>query len=185
MGLPKGLNPNDVDLPKALALLALPRDIGKHPETGDMIQAGIGRFGPFLKHGSSYSTLPPEDDVLMIGINRAVVVIAEAKLKGGNRRPMAGTPAKVLGNHPTDGKPVKSGSGRFGPYVQHGKTYASVPKSEDAATLTLDRAVELIDAKVAKGPSKKGKGKKAAAAPAEAPAEKPAKKPRKKKVDTD
>lgn len=154
MAVPKNVSPNDIDLEKALILLALPRDIGKHPESGEMIAVGLGRFGPFLKHGAKYVTLPPTEDIFTIGINRAVVVIAEAKDKPSNNR-VAATPAKVLGNHPTDGKPIKSGKGRFGPYVQWGKTYASIPKSVDPDTVDLNQAVELLDAKIAKGAAKK------------------------------
>ncbi len=166
--VPKHIPPVDIDLEKALALLALPRDIGKHPETGDMISVGIGRFGPFLKHGSQYTTLPEAEDIFTIGINRAVTVIAEQKDKPKfGRAANPATAAKVLGEHSADGKPIKVGKGRFGPYVQHGKTYASIPKSENMDDITLDRAIELIDAKLAKTggatPTKKGKKTKAAA----------------------
>ncbi len=185
MGIPKSVSPVDIDLQKALMLLAMPRDIGKHPESGEMIAVGIGRFGPFLKHGAKYVTLPATDDIFSIGINRAVVVIAEAKDKpafGGRGGGANATPAKVLGDHPDDGKTIKMGKGRFGPYVQHGKTYASIPKSIDPETLDLAQAVELINAKLAKGPGPGKKGKAAKVTTAKPAAEKPAKKPRAKKV---
>ena len=86
MSLPTGTDPNDVDLARALKLLALPREIGPEPETGEMILAGIGRFGPYLKVGSRYQSLPKDDDILEIGLNRAVIVLAEGKERQGKRR---------------------------------------------------------------------------------------------------
>ena len=111
-----------------------------------MISAGIGRFGPYLKLGSTYKSLAADDDVLSIGLNRAVVLLAEAK-KGP-----AQVPGRVVGDHPRDGKPVSLNNGRFGPYVKHGKVMASLPKAmaANADELTLQQAVELLDAKIAK-----------------------------------
>lgn len=161
MSLPKGMDPNLIDLDTALKLLALPRDIGKHPESGEMIQAGLGRFGPYIKMGSRYKSLAETDDLLTIGMNRAVALLAEPD-KG--RRAMAGsTPAKVLGEHPSDGKPVTQKAGRFGPYVQWGKVMATITKAYDPDSLTLDQAIEIIETKLAKGASptraKKAKAK--------------------------
>eukprot|EP00752_Nemacystus_decipiens_P000943 g943.t1 len=159
----KGMEPASVDLQTALRLLALPRELGAHPETGQKIQAGLGRYGPYLKHGDRFLSLPAEDDVLTIGINRAVAVIAEAGEKG---KPRAG---KELGPHPSDGKPIALGSGRFGPYVKHGKTYASIPRGTEPDAVTLEQAIALIDAKAAKkgavkkAPAKKTTAKKTAA----------------------
>src|SRR5262249_50843879 len=127
-----------VDLVKALALLGLPRTVGRHPESGEPITAGIGRFGPYIKHGAAYKSLGREDDVLTIGINRAVALIAEA----GSGKPAR--QGRRLGNHPGDGKPVTTGSGRYGPYVRHGRTFASIPKDTDPDGVTLDQAVELL-----------------------------------------
>jgi DNA topoisomerase-1 len=171
VSLPKGLDPNLIDLDTAVKILGLPRDIGKHPESGEMIVAGIGRFGPYLKIGPQYKSLAPEDDVLNIGLNRAVVVLAEPS-KGGNRPQRA--PGKALGEHPEDKKPVTLNNGRFGPYVKWGKVMATVTKSYDPETLTLKDALEIIETKLAKGPSKFGKGK-------AAKAEKPAKAPKEAK----
>ncbi|AWU94009.1 type I DNA topoisomerase [Azospirillum ramasamyi] len=170
VSLPKGMAAADVDLDTALKLLALPRAIGNHPETGEEISAGIGRFGPYLKHGSVYKSLTPDDDVLTIGINRAVDLLAGAAKK-------ASAPAKTLGDHPKTGKPITMGSGRFGPYVKHGSVYASIPKGTEPDSVTLEQALELIEAKVAKDAAKKGKApKEAEPAKAEgAEAEKPAK----------
>jgi DNA topoisomerase-1 len=150
VSLPKGMAPADVDLDTAMRLLALPRAIGNHPETAQEIQAGIGRFGPYIKHGTMYKSLPPDDDVLTIGLNRAVVLLGEAAKK-------ATTPAVTLGDHPKTGKPVTTGAGRFGPYVKHASLYASIPKGVDASTVTLAQALEWLDAKAVKDAGKKGK----------------------------
>jgi DNA topoisomerase-1 len=170
--LPKGIDPNTVDLQKALSLLALPRDVVPWPETGEIIQAGVGRFGPYPKLGTTYKSIPKDEDVLTIGLNRATVLMAEAIEK---KKAMAG---RDLGAHPEDGKPVSVATGRFGPFVKHGKTYATLPKGSKPEDITLEQAVELIAQRLAKG---KGKGKEKAAAPEEkTEAKKPAKKAKKK-----
>ncbi len=173
--------PADMTLETALSLLSLPREIGPHPETGEMISAGIGRFGPYLKLGSAYISLGPDEDVLSIGLNRAVTVIKEKPPK------QAATPLRELGPHPDDGKPVNMYKGRYGPYVKHGKTNASVPKAESEDSVTLERAVELLAARAAKGgkakkaPAKKAPAKKAGTK--KAGAKKAAKKSAAKKSD--
>ena len=175
--IPKAMNVEEIDLGRALALLSLPREIGKHPETGEMITAGIGRFGPYLLVGGRYVTLKGDDDVLTIGLNRAVTVIAEAPAKKG---PPAG---RALGDHPGDGKPIVLRKGRYGPYVQHGSVRATLPKDAAEDDLTLDRAVVLLAEKGKSGAGKAGAGKAAAksartAAPKKASAKKTnAKKP--------
>jgi DNA topoisomerase I len=156
--LPRTLPPADVDLDKALGLLSLPRDIGILPETGDMIQAGLGRFGPYLKYSGLFLSLKGDDDVLTIGINRAIDLIEAAPKKD---------PPKILGDHPKSKKPVSIKSGRWGPFVSHGMVRANIPKGTDADTLTLEEAVALADAKAANG--KNGKKK---AAPKKKPAKK-------------
>ena len=147
--LMRDMDPGGVELAQALALLALPRDIGPHPETGEMITAGLGRYGPYIKHERTYLSLK-EDDVLAIGHNRAVELLATAPRKAA---------PKELGKHPGDGKPVALRSGRFGPYVEHGKVRANIPKNADADATTLEQAVELLAAKAAragkKAPAKK------------------------------
>jgi len=153
----KGMSAADVDLALALRLLALPREIGTHPESGAMITAGVGRFGPFLKHGSSYVSIPPDDDVLSIGMNRAVEVIAQAGEKGKARA------TRSLGEHPDDGKAITQGAGRFGPYVKHGKLYASIPRDVEPESVSLEEAVRLLAEKAAKQAAKGGPVKKAAA----------------------
>ena len=146
--LPEAMEPATVDLQRALALLALPREVGPHPESGQTIKAGIGRFGPYLRHGAVYVPLK-DDDVLSIGLNRAVAVIADAPGKARGR---------ALGDHPDDGKPVTQRSGRYGPYVQHGALRATLPKDMDAEGVTLAQAVTLLAAKAAKRAKKGGKG---------------------------
>ena len=146
--LPKGADASQLDLQAALGLLALPRDIEPHPETGDMIQAGIGRYGPYLKYQGRYTSLPSEDDVLTVGINRAVDLLVESAKKAG----------RLLGEHPAGGQ-VHVKAGRFGPYVEHNKLRATLGKAHDMADITLETALELLAAKLAKG----GATKKAAA----------------------
>ena len=150
--LPRTLDPADVDLDKALGLLGLPRLVGVHPDTGDDITAAIGRFGPYIKMGGTYVSLKGEDDVLTVGLNRAVHLLAEAPRKD---------PPKELGKHPKDGKPVTQSIGRWGPFVRHGKLMATLPKGTDKDAVTLEDAVALLDAKAAKS-GKGGKGTKAA-----------------------
>ncbi|TWG99058.1 DNA topoisomerase-1 [Mesorhizobium sp. J18] len=153
--LPKDWTPDSIDYEKALALLSLPRDVGKHPETGKMISAGIGRYGPFLMHEGSYANLESVEDVFTIGLNRAVSIIAEKQSKAGNGRGR-GTPAalKELGEHPDGGK-VTVRDGRYGPYVNYGKINATLPKGKDPASVTLEEALELVAAKAGKSGGKK------------------------------
>src|SRR6185437_5397147 len=133
---------------KALGLLALPRELGPHPEDGEMITAAIGRFGPYLKRGKEYRSLPKDDDVLTIGLNRAVSLLAEPKPQ---RRGMP-TPIKSLGAHPADGAPVNLFSGRYGPYVSHGGVNATL-RDTSPDEVTLQQAVDLLAAR----PQPKGK----------------------------
>ncbi|MCW0979653.1 type I DNA topoisomerase [Agrobacterium sp. BT-220-3] len=148
--LPKGWKPEDIDHEKALALINLPRDIGKHPETAKMISAGLGRYGPFLLHDGSYASLESIEDVFSIGLNRAVTVIAEKQSKGPGRG-RSGTPAalKELGDHP-DGGPITVRDGRYGAYVNWGKVNATIPKGQDPASVTLDESLVLIAERIAK-----------------------------------
>ena len=164
VSLPRGMTPADITLEIALGLLSLPREIGPYPETGEMILAGLGRFGPYLKLGPSYTSIPKDDDVLTIGLNRAVTLIAEKRAKT--------PPAKQIGE--SDGKPVTVHSGRYGPYVQLGKVRATLPKGVEQDAVTLEQALELISAKAAKSPAK---GKAAAKTKAKTTKTKTAKKP--------
>ncbi len=158
--LPKGLSPAAVDLETALALLSLPREIGRNPESGEPILAGIGRFGPYVQSGKIYANLEADDDVLAIGLNRAIALIADKQNRGPGRR---GTPAgRALGDHPTLGGPITVRPGRFGAYVNHGKVNATLPKDMAADDVTLDQAVALIAAKAESAPSRPARAPKAA-----------------------
>ncbi|MDF2618480.1 MAG: topoisomerase [Xanthobacteraceae bacterium] len=169
--LPKGLAPADVDLETALALLSLPREIGRHPDSGDPILAGIGRFGPYVQHGKTYANLEAGDDVLSIGLNRAVALIADKQNKGpGRGRGAVG--GRELGEHPTLGGPVTVRPGRFGAYVNHGKVNATLPKSMPAESVTLEQAVELITAKAGSAPAKPARRAAAKTASGDKPAKK-------------
>ena len=157
--LPKGWSTDDMDLEKALTLLSLPREVGPHPEDGEMIEAGIGRYGPYVKHGRLYANLKEVDEVFTIGMNRAVEELAKkAASRGGGRA--AAKPLKELGEHPNDGGAVNVMDGRYGPYVKWEKVNATLPKGIEPADVTMEMAVELIAEKAAK----KGKGRKKAPA---------------------
>ncbi|MCW8306206.1 type I DNA topoisomerase [Acidiphilium sp. PA] len=144
--LPKGVTGDDLTLEQALGLLSLPRIVGVHPETKAEIQAGIGRFGPYVKMGPIFASLDRDDDVLAVGLNRAVMVLAK-KQEG----------IRELGPHPKGGDPVMVRKGRFGPYAQHGKTVANLPRGTELDTITLDEAVALL---TEKGKTLAPKGKK-------------------------
>jgi DNA topoisomerase-1 len=143
------MTPDDVTMEKALALLNLPRDLGPHPEDGEMILAGVGRFGPYVKHGPKYKSIPPDESVLEIGMNRAVTLLAEAK--GAARGRAAVKPLRTIGNHPTDDQPIELYDGKYGHYVKHGKLNATVPRDIALEELTLDQAVSLLRERAAKG----------------------------------
>ncbi len=156
--LPRGLEPADLDLETALALLALPREVGRHPETGEPIEAGINRYGPYIKH-DRFVRLGPDDDVLTIGMNRAIALLAEA----GSKQRAAPKQLREIGNHPKDSKPITLHQGRYGPYVKHGRDNASLRKAHDPDKLTLEEAVQLLADRAAKskgkaGPTKAAKG---------------------------
>ena len=153
--VPRAYDAEQVDLELALKLLSLPREVGQHPETGKIITAGLGRFGPFVLHDGTYANLESVKDVFTIGINHAVTLIAE-KLAGGKGR-FQRTKAKVLkdlGEHPDGGK-MEVLDGRYGPYVKYGKINATVPKGKEPAELTAEEAIQLIAERAAKAPVKK------------------------------
>jgi DNA topoisomerase-1 len=149
-----------MDLEKALRLLKLPREVGRHPEDGEPILAGLGRYGPFVQHAGVYANLPSADEVFEVGVNRAVALLAEkrAGARGGRAGPTA---LKELGAHPQDGEPVRVLSGRYGPYIKHGATNANVPRGTDPQAVTMEQAVALLAERAAKG----GGGKKPARKP--------------------
>jgi DNA topoisomerase-1 len=160
--LPRGMDGETMTLDQAIGLLSLPRLVGIHPETGLKMEAGLGRFGPYIKMGSLFASLDKDDDILAIGVNRAVDVIG---------RKMASV--RVIGPHPKDKTDIQVRKGRFGPYVQHGQTVANLPKNVTMDDITLDQAITLLAerGKLLKPKGKNGKAKKAA--PAKPTTEKP------------
>ena len=150
--IPKGTDPDSLELDRALALLALPREVGAHPETGKPILAGFGRYGPYVQHDGKYASLSSPEEVFEVGLNRAVSLLAE---KAANRRPRGASVIKELGEHPSLGGKVQVLSGRYGPYVKHGKVNATLPKDIEPEQTTIEQAVELIAARSAKGTGKK------------------------------
>jgi DNA topoisomerase-1 len=166
----------DLDLEQGLKLLSLPREVGKHPEDGEPIVANLGRYGPYVQHIKTYANVPDVNELFEIGLNRAVTLIAEKRAgKGAGRGRQAIAPLKELGNHP-DGEPVNLFNGRFGPYIKHGTINANIPRGADPTTITLEQAIELVDARAAAAPSTKMKGRKPAKKAAKTPAPKAAKK---------
>ena len=135
-GIPKNTSPGDMELELALKLLSLPREIGKHPETGEPITAGIGRFGPFVRHEKTYASLEAGDEVFDIGLNRAVTLIAEKIAKGPSGRRFGADPGKPLGDHPSLGG-VAVKNGRYGAYVTSGGVNATIPSDKTPETITL------------------------------------------------
>ncbi len=166
--LPKGWQKEEMDLPKALTLLSLPREIGEHPE-GGMISSNFGRFGPYVMHKlpdaekPTYANLKDPNDVFELGMNRAVELLAEKRANPGRGRSAAAKPLKELGEHPDSGGPVNVMDGRYGPYVKWEKVNATIPKDVEAADVTMAQAVEWIAEKAAKGGKKKPAAKKTAA----------------------
>ncbi|MCB1418481.1 MAG: DNA topoisomerase I, partial [Notoacmeibacter sp.] len=155
--IPKGWNPAEIDYERAMQLLSLPRDVGKHPESGKVITAGIGRYGPFVLHEGIYANLDSPEEVFTVGLNRAVDLIAEKAAKGGRRG--AAKSLKDLGEHPDLGGMIAVKDGRYGPYVNHGKVNATLPKDKDPQSVTLEEAVALIAAKAGSKAGAKGKAK--------------------------
>ncbi len=172
--LARGQDPNKLDLEAALALLALPREVGDDPETGEPILAAIGRFGPYLKCGSIFANLKGDDEVLTVGLNRAVTLIAEARQKKRDN-------TRELGKHPKKKKPVEARRSRFGIEVVCGTAKVRLPKGTELDDVTLDQAVALLDEKAEKDKAAKGKSSSAKKAPAKSPAKaKTATKPKSK-----
>ena len=145
--LPKGTAPDAIDLDRALALLSLPREIGRHPEDGEPIRAGIGRFGPYVQHGKTYANLDSPEEVFTVGLNRAVTLIAEKRARPSHGRRFGADPGRALGDHPTKGGAVVAKKGRYGPYVSHAGVNATLPADKMSETVTLEEAVALVDAR--------------------------------------
>lgn len=155
--IPKDLD--DFDLEWAIKLLGLPRIVGQHPDTGSDIEAGLWRYGPAVRHEGKYGKLQNTREIFEIGMNRAVDLIAEAANRGGGRGRASREPIKTFGEHPKSGGEMKVLDGRYGPYVTDGSTNATIPKDIKPEDITEAQAIELIDARAAKGPAKKRKRK--------------------------
>jgi DNA topoisomerase I len=164
--LPKGMAPASVELAQALRLLALPREVARHPESGEPILAGIGRYGPYVQHGRTYANLSDADDVLEIGANRAIDLIVAKESGAGRGRPAA-DPGRPLGADAA-GNPVVVKAGRYGPYVTNGSVNATLPKAMAAEAVTLEQALALIAEREAAGGGKKASARKRPAARAKA-----------------
>ncbi len=148
VSIPKDIPLSNVNLDIAKQLIALPRDLGLHPETNKKVISNIGRFGPYVNHDAKFKSIPKSDSVFDIDLARAVELLAQANL--------GPAPIRELGNHPTEDGQIAIYSGRYGPYVQHGKIRATIAKSEDPESLTMEEALELLATKAAKdAPAKK------------------------------
>lgn len=166
--LPKGWTPDSIDFDKALSLLSLPREVGNHPETGKMITAGLGRYGPFILHDGTYANLDNIEDVLSVGLNRAVTVLAEKQSKGPGGRGRTAAALKEIGEHP-DGGAITVRDGKYGPYINWAKVNATLPKGKDPQSVTLEEALLMIAEKAGKSGTKKTAAKKAPAKAAAKP----------------
>jgi DNA topoisomerase-1 len=160
VSVPKNINPQDLTLDVALQLINLPRNLGAHPETGKVVKAGIGMYGPYVLHEKTYKSLGKDQDVLTIDLPAAVELLKQAKVRA------AVTPLRELGNHPVDNEPVAIFEGRYGSYVKHGKTNATIPKEREIEQVTLEEAIGWLAEREAKGGGKPGRrGAKKQAAP--------------------
>jgi DNA topoisomerase-1 len=178
--LPKGTAPDDIDLKRALGLLSLPREVGKHPDDGEPIIAGVGRFGPYVQHGKLYANLSADEDVLSIGLNRAVALIEEKRARGPRKGRFGASAGRLLGEHPQQGGPVVVKSGRYGPYVSHNGINATLMSDMTPETVSLEQAVGLLQARAERAHVNKARAKGAARARSSArkPKAKPAAKPK-------
>jgi DNA topoisomerase-1 len=138
----------------ALNLIALPKDLGKHPESGDVVKSDIGRYGPYIRCGKTTRSVTAPDSILDLSIERAVEILATEKTKAGTRV------IKELGIDPKTKVTIEIKDGRYGAYVTDGKINATLTKGTDPNTLTLETAIQLIADKKAKGPTKKRRFKK-------------------------
>ncbi len=161
--LPKGTDKDAMTLEMAVSLLTLPRLLGTHPDTGAKVQAALGMYGPYVVHdqgkvGKDYRSIKVPDDVLTIGLDRALELLAQPKAVRGSSK--TATPLKELGAHPESGELLNVYDGRYGPYVKHGDINASLSKDESVENFTLQKALDLLAAKEAAGGGKSSKSKK-------------------------
>jgi DNA topoisomerase-1 len=152
VSIPKQIDPAQITLVQGLDLLSLPRTLGNHPESGKPVKAAIGRFGPYVVHEKVFKSLPKDQDVLKIDLASAVELLKQARTR------QAATPIRELGAHPDDGQPVQIFSGKYGPYVKHGKVNATIPKETPVQEVTLSQALSLIEARAARGGGRPRRG---------------------------
>ena len=151
MSLPAGVGPGEVTFSMALDLLSLPRVLGEHPESGQPIQASIGRYGPSAQHGRTFASLKDTDDIFTIGLDRALELLAEKEAKT--------KPLRTLGQHPESGEPVEVWAGRYGPYVKHQRLNATLGKEQAPESITMEEALLLLEERAAKKGKGKGRGR--------------------------
>ncbi len=182
--IPKGMTVSGISLEQALQLLSLPRLVGKHPEDGEPIMANNGKFGPYVQHLKTYANLTAGEDVLTIGLNRAVDLIATKRAKGPGKFSRSAPAGKPIGDHP-EGGVIQVLDGKYGAYVKWNDVNATIPKAIEKDKITLEQAVDLIRARQAATPVKKGAKKapaKAAASDKAAPRKDAPKKAPAKKI---
>jgi DNA topoisomerase-1 len=150
VSVPKNMEPGTIDLETAVSLLSLPRNLGPHPESGKAVNAGIGRFGPYVVHDGKYKSLGKDQDVLTVELTAAIELLKQARGRGG------ATPLRELGPHPEDGAAVAIYEGRYGPYVKHGKLNATIPKDHDPLQVSLTEAIRWLAERAAKKGVKRG-----------------------------
>ena len=136
VSLPPGVEPDDVDFDLGVQIIDLPRELGEHPETGQTITANIGRYGPYVKHKGTFASLKDDDDVLTVGLERALELIREKEDRN--------KPERVVGSHPESGEPIEVWKGRYGPYVKHDGTNASLKDDQSIDALTMEEALDLL-----------------------------------------
>ncbi len=152
----KTMSLDTITLDDALRLLTLPRVVGVDPESGDEITAQNGRYGPYLRKGTDSRSIDDEEKLLTITLEEALAVYAQPKARGR----AAANPGRELGDDPATGNKITVKSGRFGPYVTDGEYNATLRQGDDEATVSLERAAELLAEKRAKGPAPKKRGAK-------------------------
>ena len=152
--LPKGVELENATLEMAVKLLAMPSELGKHPDSGKPVKVGIGRYGPYVVHEGDYRSLTEGDDPLSIQFDRAMELLAIPKQRG-----RGATPIREVGKHPADDQPIELYNGRYGPYVKHNKVNASLPKGVESEDITIPVAVELLQKRIERDAAKKTKSK--------------------------
>ena len=136
VSLPPGVEPEDVDFDLGLQIIDLPRELGEHPDSGQPITANIGRYGPYVKHKGTFASLKGDDDVLTVELDRALDLLRQNEDRN--------KPERVVGDHPESGDPIEVWTGRYGPYVKHDGTNASLKDDQSIDDLTMDEALDLL-----------------------------------------